>query len=159
MPDNDDDDCNKELKRYADKLKNMQPQLKVEGLLFSKDVSSRENVRRYGIRKDRDNLWYEIMSYICNPIPEEVACRAVEILENAPQYAIEDTIGDYTIHYDSINDWLKSGKFTQMYIDKEGQEIEDILEGKYLVNLYYGMGIGHEKRSNNINDIDTRWWK
>ena len=151
----DDDDCNRQLKAYADKLKNMKPKLKVEGVSFSKNLSIIENVRRYGLRiQVGQELVMEIMRHTHNPIPEEVACKALEML-NSGSSEKSIIIGEHLLVYRNkenhdISEYTYETKHSELHIHKHSESV---------VHLSHYVKIAGSKRDNNIWGVDTRWWK
>lgn len=80
-------DCNKELKEYSEKLENK------KGYLFN---LNNEGEKGHRAGKTDDKYMERIIS-IYNPIPENVACKALEHLNN--------TEIDSYIKYITIDDW------------------------------------------------------
>lgn len=101
----DEDDCNRKLQQMANKLKNYNLLLKQrweagwpkhqEYYEISRDEKDAE-FSMFEIKVKREHRGYSTDSYmfestisIYNPIPEEVACKALELLETAPRTNLE----------------------------------------------------------------------
>jgi hypothetical protein len=93
MPENDDDGCNKQLKAYADKLKSKQMYLKDgynskymdpwrEQFEINKDTQTAFVLNQLNTYVSWGEQFYESNFSHYSPIPEKVACKALEILKN-----------------------------------------------------------------------------
>ena len=145
----EEDNCNRQLKAYADKLKNMKPKLKVEGV--SPSIHHREeNEKGYALRISDNWHGVEVMNYKYNPIPEEVACKALEILNSGSSQIIEDFGGYRILLLNNDNHDLSYGSiFSDFKIIKNSEAV---------LHLTHYIKTG-SKRDNNIREVDTRWWK
>tara|TARA_R100000008_G_C3564949_1_gene158547 strand:- start:161 stop:820 length:660 start_codon:yes stop_codon:yes gene_type:complete len=126
----EDGDCNKKLQEYANKIKNTplplkeawdskefeiyRPHFEIEKI----DLEATDEERFTLIRKEEtsNRLWDKFNAYPgkishrkryrYNPIPEKVACKALELLEtySFTGIGIEEVIEDYEIWIDASDD-------------------------------------------------------
>ena len=143
-----DDDCNKQLQEYANKIKNTPLPMKevwnskefeiYKPYFNNQNPNNTQTSEELFFSRKKETIEYgygqhinQTKTYIYNPIPENIACKAVEILEkfNMPEWydspVIED-IDDYTISLTGSSDVANS--FLVLRVRK-GQS------GKILVQL------------------------
>ena len=112
VPEEQKDDCNRRLKAYSDKIRDMPKFIKLPPSERYKDLPREpyildyqpyrfHNMGMYERLKahDGEHMLVEVLkSYLYNPIPEEVACKALELLNSPPK-------GDSNIKDKNGNDW------------------------------------------------------
>ena len=122
IPTEDDTDCNRKLKEFADKLRNYNILLKERWEagwpnkeiqeLFGGEIKvnhpDMNSWRLVDLKRHHDQYSYEVMSeqtyFTYQQIPENVACKVLEILESEPpSFDDEAETKKITITADSIN--------------------------------------------------------
>ena len=94
-----DGPCNRKLKQYADKLRNMGWKTKPnKGFSASTNNRNNDRIRRYydtsGYNElTPDSLEHYRYSYV--EIPEEVACKALDLLSTLSKTSLESSPNDY----------------------------------------------------------------
>jgi len=125
MPE-EEDECNRELKAYADKLKNMKLVYGDLGYTEQKADShyGSEPVRNYTRAIHEGDLDDDIeqVYFYYTPIPEEVACGALEILRNESS-PLWNSIGDYDIHFDVWDELEITSVFLQIFNTKSTKTV------------------------------------
>ena len=99
LPDNEEDDCNRKLKEYADKLKNMK-------FVYGDKKYEETYTTNYMTELYDNNLYWngrkgfpiETIEFFYTPIPEEVACKVLEVLHRNEGITFE--VMDYHIMFD-----------------------------------------------------------
>ena len=127
LPEEEEDECNKQLKAYADKIKSKQMYIKDafnskymdpwrEQFTVKKDESSK-NTTMYTLDQVNSRAWVEPLFehnyYNYSPIPEKVACKALEMLKN--EQAKENEY-DYEWTKEKVDEFEIVIKFTYNYI-------------------------------------------
>lgn len=131
-PMSEEDDCNRKLKKYADKLKNMKfvygdmlyrdgepPYKKYEETTYANKVRGLYDRRLYWDWKDKNDVQgfpIEIVEFFYEPMPEEVACKALEVMNHDNNK--KSKIMDYTISWYSSNNIMYLD-----IIDKDWQNV------------------------------------
>ena len=126
LPEEEEDECNNQLKAYADKIKSKQMYIKDafnskymdpwrEQFTVKKDESSK-NTTMYTLDQVNSRAWVEPLFehnyYNYSPIPEKVACKALEMLKN--EQAKENEY-DYEWTKEKVDEFEIVIKFTYNY--------------------------------------------
>jgi len=190
--------CNRRLKEYSEKLKNMDwdlyaPRLPKELKMFyrihtKESVKKRNDLWLYDPKKETkqfDEFKREIDSqypetYHANgsdlifhkyePIPENVACKALEILDEPDSWWVSEKVDDYSIYLEERNDMPNYwGKGLSLVISKTSflHSQPNILHPLHMefsetseVNLGHIIMFGVrpiEKEWTNFDSIDVSW--
>ena len=151
----EEDNCNRQLKAYADKLKNMKGQLKLEGKLLTL-ISSNANEHRYhralpiGIGASA----LEILTFEYNPMPEDVACKALEMIKIG-KISNEQYEG-YTF-YMWVYEW--KGENGDLYKDFYFKVLGPKNHRYKFLDLQHYVRLDFNTFDNNYDDIDVDWRK
>ena len=153
LPEEEEDECNKQLERYADKLSKMNQQLKVNGELLpldSEDVMYQKFYYKEFPNMEKSAV--EVIDFTYTPVPENVACKALEMLkaDKIDGY----TLDDYVIHIGTGEVLAKLGgdlfkKLRLVIRDKDGFSI--------LVVLEHYIRVSPSVVDTNFDDIDVDW--
>ena len=96
----------------------------------------------------------EIMVHKYNTLPEEIACKALEIL-NSGSTERQIKIGEYILI-------LFSGgnqDISELTYETKHSELHILKNRETVLHLAHYVKIAGSKRDNNIMEVDTRWWK
>tara|TARA_B100000963_G_scaffold135474_3_gene117833 strand:- start:2030 stop:2674 length:645 start_codon:yes stop_codon:yes gene_type:complete len=167
----EDDDCNRKLQQMANKLKNYNLLLEerwkagwprnAEYFEIIEDNNPAVNKKNFSLSQKKLNKqfseFFESAKFLYNPVPEPVACKALEILKSHQrnESAVGDTYKIYDFEHDGV-DWeiMRSFNFDYQYnineliIAEKGKPFSIILSwsnGEFFTGIY----------DENDNKIDT----
>jgi hypothetical protein len=160
MPE-EEDECNKQLKKYADKLSKMNQQLKVNGEFLPLDDTSGQ------FSDAAQRLYYkefptmkksavEVIEVAYTPVPENVACKALEMLK---AYKVDgQTLDGYVIHVGTgkiLSSGLTYGDLFKKLrlVIREGEGSNKLVVLEHFIRIFSSIS------DTNFDDIDVDWRK
>ena len=148
----EEDECNIELHRYADKLRNMKGQLKVSGK-FMQGHKFKDRLF-YNIIGEGEGSWFEDINFLYTPIPEEVACRALEMLKNATAKRFNsDKIEEYNIY--TYHKQLHRQSYSSSTYSYSGKNLSKYMQLTIYIGSSPVVNLGYTVRT--INDDETNY--
>ena len=147
LPDNEEDDCNKKLKEYADKLKNMK-------FVYGDKKYEETYTTNYMKHLYASNLYWggkkgfpiETIEFFYTPIPEEVACKALEIMNGRNR--TEDTVEIMDYHIS----WYKGKGIVHLEI-KHTSDWENSISLSHIVEDLTKADWGHDANKEDYTEF------
>jgi len=185
----EDDDCNRKLQQLVNKLKNTKllleqtwdrgwdedkysqhPDVQDMAIPFDRDAvlveerNKKPESRNFSIKDKKSDITIlsESLFYTYNPVPEEVACKALEMLrlERTEDYQMEVGGRMYGIHrfYDedaSLTEYYEVEMFNAINISVGGKRLEDgyTYGGETLVVIEWSASVLEKSRIGLSGDI------
>jgi len=160
MPE-EEDECNKQLKKYADKLSKMNQQLKVNGEFLPLDDNSgqfSDAAQRLYYKEfpTMEKSAVEVIEVAYTPVPENVACKALEMLK---AYKVDgQTLDGYVIHVGTgkiLSSGLTYGDLFKKLrlVIREGEGSNKLVVLEHFIRIFSSIS------DTNFDDIDVDWRK